>query len=72
MSQNTFVFKTNLNCSNCVSKIQKDFDTSSTIESWIVDTNHPNKILTVVTSSSAEEIKKMVSSKGFKIEEETK
>lgn len=59
-------FKTNLNCSNCVSKVQSDFDKAENIGSWNVDTDNPDKILTVSSEGiTEEEVVAIVKSKGF-------
>ncbi len=58
--------KTNLNCSNCVSKVKADFDNAENIGSWNVDTNNPDKILTIDSKGiTEEEVVAIVKSKGF-------
>lgn len=43
----TFKFKTNINCDDCISKVTPFLDEKEYIENWNVDTNSPDKILTV-------------------------
>lgn len=63
-------FKTNINCGGCVEKVTPYLDETEGITNWSVDTNNPNKILTVETDSLSEsEIKDLVIKAGFKIEE---
>ncbi|WP_199118663.1 heavy-metal-associated domain-containing protein [Pedobacter sp. ASV28] len=44
---NTIKFKTNINCSACVAKVTSTLNDQEQIEKWEVDTENPNKILTV-------------------------
>jgi copper chaperone len=64
-----YQFKTNINCSGCVAKVTPALDQNEEIKDWKVDTNNPNKILTVETESLDEEqIKSIVEKVGFKAE----
>lgn len=68
MQTKQFQFKTNLNCSNCVSKVQNELDNAPSIQEWSVDTDNPEKILTVTADENAQEtIETIVKSKGFLI-----
>jgi len=68
-NQVSLKFKTNLNCSNCVSKVQADFDQHPGIAAWSVDTDNSDKILTVSSKNiGAEEVIAIVNKKGFKAE----
>jgi copper chaperone len=40
-------FKTNINCGNCVRTVTGFLNDVKGIEKWEVDTNNPDKILTV-------------------------
>ncbi len=63
-------FKTNINCSGCVSKVTPHLNESAEIRDWKVDTANPNKILTVETESlESEQVKAIVEKAGFKAEE---
>lgn len=62
-------FKTNLHCSNCVAKVKPGLDAAEGIEQWTVDTEHPEKTLTVTSSgASKEDIIELIESKGFDAE----
>lgn len=63
-------FKTNLNCSNCVAKVTEDLNSASGVEKWEVDTDNPDKILSIdSTGISSEEVIEIIEKKGFKAEE---
>ncbi|MNK23677.1 hypothetical protein D3C87_419750 [compost metagenome] len=69
MEKKDFQFKTNLNCSGCVAKVQSDMDNVEGICEWNVDTNSVDKILTVQSDGATEEeIIAIIKSKGFKAE----
>ncbi len=40
-------FKTNINCGNCIKAVSGFLDDVLGVESWEVNTDHPDKILTV-------------------------
>lgn len=62
-------FKTNINCGNCIAKVKPFLNEIQGIQNWEVDTNNPNKILTVeVENVSAETIIDAVEDLGFDIE----
>lgn len=62
-------FKTTLSCGGCVSKVQADLDNAAGISNWSVDTNNPEKVLTVNSDSVSEsEIISIITKKGFKAE----
>ena len=64
-----YQFKTNINCSGCVAKVTPLLNQNEEIKEWKVDTDNPNKILTVETENlQEEEIKSIVSKAGFKAE----
>lgn len=69
MENKKMTFKTNLNCGGCVAKVQNDFDNTKNISKWNVDTENPNKILTVEGEIVPQEVMDMVKSKGFEIEQ---
>lgn len=69
MENKNLQFKTNLNCGNCVSKVQADLDNASGISEWNVDTANSDKILTVKSEGiSEDEIVSIIKRKGFKAE----
>jgi copper chaperone len=61
-------FKSNINCSNCEAKVKKVMDKQPAIKSWHVDLEHPDRILTVESELSTEEVIKTVLRSGFKAE----
>lgn len=64
-----YQFKTNINCSGCVAKITPHLDEAPEIKEWSVDTNNPDKLLTVKTESlDDEKVKEIVQKAGFKAE----
>ena len=69
MENRDLKFKTTLNCGGCVSKVQADLDKAEGIQEWKVDTENPDKILTVSSRGiTEEEVINIVKSKGFKAE----
>ena len=66
---NTLKFKSNINCTGCLSKVTPVLNGEKSIQNWEVDLEHDDRILTVQTSGlSAEEVQKTVSNVGFKTE----
>jgi Cu2+-exporting ATPase len=65
----TFTFKTNINCNGCIASVTPKLAAVSEINSWQVDTDNPDKILTVeLNNSKSELITEAVESAGFSIE----
>jgi len=64
----TYTFKTNINCGGCVAQVTPFLDREE-IGSWKVDTEKPDKILTIESEKIDEEaIMALVKEAGFKIE----
>jgi len=62
-------FKTNINCTGCLSKVSPQLNNEKGIEGWDVDLNNSQKILTVKSNSaSVEDIVEAVKKVGFNIE----
>lgn len=63
-------FKTSINCENCVAKVKPFLDKVEGMDNWSVDTDNPNKILTVEASdkTSPQQIIDAVENVGFDIE----
>lgn len=60
--------KTNLNCGSCVAAVKPYLDSEPTISRWEVDTNSPEKILTVKGDSvSRERVDAAVAKGGFRV-----
>lgn len=64
-----FYFKTNIKCGGCVSKVSTNLNAAEGISHWDVNTNSPDKILTVQSAGiSRETIISTVKNAGFEIE----
>jgi copper chaperone len=50
----TLKFKTNINCNGCITKVTPSLNGAEGIDKWEVDTNNPQKILTIQTASLSE------------------
>lgn len=62
-------FKTNINCNSCLNKVKSYLDQLQDLESWEVDTNNPDKILTVKgVQITEEEIIDTIEEVGFNAE----
>ncbi len=61
-------FKTSINCGGCVAKVTPLLNAVEGIENWNVDTNNPDKVLTVTTALPQDTIVETVKKAGFKIE----
>lgn len=65
----TLKFKTNIKCGGCVATVTPFLNQEKSIEKWQVDTNNPDKILTVEGSTvNEEEVIEAIEKAGFKIE----
>ncbi len=65
----TIKFKTNINCGGCIAKVTPFLDKAEGIETWKVDTENPQKILTVETSLlKSEDVIKIINDAGYKAE----
>ena len=58
-------FKTTLNCGNCVRAITPVLNAEPGIAAWQVDTNDPDKILTVTGEIPAEHVERLLADAGF-------
>ncbi|MAY84334.1 MAG: hypothetical protein CMP59_09410 [Flavobacteriales bacterium] len=62
----TLKFKSNINCTGCLSKVSPVLNEEQSIKKWDVDLKHDDRILTVETDSlSSNEIKQTVQKAGF-------
>lgn len=62
----TLKFKTNIKCSGCVAQVTPHLNSVEGIDKWEVNTNDPNKILTVNTTRvKADKIKDVVRQAGY-------
>jgi len=65
----TLQFKTNINCSGCVARVTPKLNETKGVKSWKVDTENPDKILTVeMEAPGSESIVEAVKKAGFSIE----
>lgn len=53
----TYKFKTNIKCGNCVATVTPFLTGISEIEDWEVDTKSPDKTLTITTADGLESTK---------------
>lgn len=58
-------FKTNINCGNCIQSVTPFLNQNIDIEHWEVDTDNPDKILTVEGEVEAEAIEEILKEAGF-------
>ncbi|MBC6610917.1 heavy-metal-associated domain-containing protein [Hymenobacter sp. BT507] len=66
---NTLRFKTTINCGGCVRAVTGPLDDETAISSWQVDTDNPDKILTVQGDHvQPEQVIRAVQEAGFEIE----
>ncbi len=62
----TLKFKTNINCGGCIKAVTPTLNGEQAIQTWAVDTANPDKILTVNTDLSTEQVCALVEDAGFK------
>lgn len=65
----TFQFKTSINCAGCVAKVSPILNQLTGVDSWSVDTENPDKVLTVQSQgASVDDITAAIQKIGFSIE----
>lgn len=64
----TLRFKTNAKCGGCVAGIGKELDKILSAEQWSVDLASPDRVLTVTSDRTADEIRAAVEAAGFRAE----
>ncbi|MGK7390791.1 MAG: heavy metal translocating P-type ATPase [Candidatus Cyclobacteriaceae bacterium M2_1C_046] len=65
----TYTYKTNINCGSCINAVTPHLNNVKGLKNWSVDTDNPDKILTVeAETASPEEVEKAVATAGFKAE----
>ena len=63
-------FKTNIMCGSCIAKVTPALNETLGENNWKVDTQHPTKILTVLSDGAhVDDIIKAVEKAGYKAEE---
>jgi copper chaperone len=61
-------FKTSLKCNGCINAIKPGLDKIEDIDSWSVDLDSPDKVLTVLANNaSAEKVIDSVKKAGYEI-----
>lgn len=62
----TLKFKTNINCGNCIRSVTPFLNEIDNVETWKVDTENPDKILTVEGDEvTSEEVTNAIKKAGF-------
>ena len=61
----TLKFKTNINCGGCIKAVTPALNGEKAIQSWQVDTDNPDKILTLSTDLSAAQVEALIAEAGF-------
>ena len=65
----TIKFKTTINCGTCVAKVKPVLDSQDDVSQWEVDTENPDKILTVHGENIDEaDLVKVLQKVGYKAE----
>lgn len=64
---NKTTFKTSINCGNCIKAVTNFINEVDGVENWEVDTDNPDKILTVEGTASKEAIIEAVEDAGYDI-----
>ncbi len=68
MENNVLKFKTSINCGNCIKAVTPFLDQVNGIQSWEVDTNNPDKILSVTSEGATQdEVISAVKQAGFDV-----
>jgi copper chaperone len=65
----TFQFKTNINCGSCIKSVTPFLNELDNVDTWKVDTENPDKILTVeLDDENVSGVVDAVKKAGYKIE----
>jgi copper chaperone len=65
----TLQFKTNIKCGGCIAAVTPFLDGDQEIEKWQVDLESADRLLTVQTSHSANEVSDLLKKAGYNAEE---
>lgn len=65
----TLKFKTNIKCSGCIATITPFLNGDKNIDSWEVDLNSSDRILTVTTDEPAGEVTELLKKAGYTAQE---
>lgn len=61
----TLKFKTNIKCSGCLAKVSPALNETAGEDNWEVDITTPEKILSVISNATVNEIVSAVKEAGF-------
>ncbi len=64
----TLKFKTNIKCGGCIATVTPYLNDQQAISSWAVDTNSPEKVLTIEGDLSAATVVETLKKAGFTAE----
>jgi copper chaperone len=65
----TFQFKTNINCGSCIKSVTPFLNELDNVDTWKVDTENPDKILSVeLDDENISSVVDVVKKAGFNIE----
>ncbi|WP_316836917.1 heavy-metal-associated domain-containing protein [Pedobacter nutrimenti] len=64
----TLKFKTNIKCGGCIATVTPFLNDLETVQSWKVDVDNADKVLTVEGSASAPEVIGVLNKAGYKAE----
>jgi copper chaperone len=65
----TLQFKTNIKCGGCIATVTPFLDGDQEIEKWQVDLESADRILTVETNLSGDDVTEIVKKAGYNAEE---
>jgi len=65
----TLKFKTNIKCGGCIATVTPFLNADENIEKWGVDLLSADRVMTVETNHSSEEVTKLVKKAGYTAEE---
>jgi copper chaperone len=65
----TLKFKTNIKCGGCIATVTPFLNGDESIENWQVDLESADRILTVETDHSADEVAELIKKAGYNAEE---
>ena len=66
---NEYTFKTNINCGSCIKSVTPFLNELDNLEMWKVDTENPDKILTVqLEDTNVETVLDAIKKAGYSIE----
>ena len=64
-----YIYKTNINCNGCIAAVTPNMSAEEGIINWSVDTDNPDKILTVeVENIDSQLVEDAVKKAGYNIE----